>query len=104
MDKGYRSHTSDRYIKRKNWAYVTFQIRDNMAWRALRNEIVTVKLDGSRIGRLGNLHAIKYDYLAESHGCPSPDGTRIILARREKGSFPIQAYVIDARDKVIKKR
>lgn len=105
VDKGYASHTSGRCIKRKNWVYVTYQIRDNSSWWPFRNEIVAVKLDGSRIERLGNLHAIKFDYLAESHGCPSPDGTRVMFASDwEKGDFPVQAYVIDLRDKVAGKR
>ncbi len=107
VDKGYASHTSGRCIKRKNWVYVTYQIRDNNNWWPFRNEVVAVKLDGSRIERLGNLHAIKFNhnYLAESHACPSPDGTRVIFASDwEKGDFPVQAYVIDLRDKVIRKR
>jgi hypothetical protein len=102
VDKGYASHTSGRCIQRKNWVYVTYQIRDNTSWWPFRNEIVAVKLDGSRIERLGNLHAIKFDYLAESHACPSPDGTRVIFASDwEKGDFPVQAYLFDLRDKVI---
>ncbi len=107
VDKGYASHTSGRCIKRKSWVYVTYQIRDNSSWWPFRNEIVAVKLDGSRIERLGNLHAIKFNhnYLAESHGCPSPDGTRVMFASDwEKGDFPVQAYVIDLRDKVARKR
>jgi hypothetical protein len=105
VDQGYASHTSGRCIRRKNWVYVTYQIRDNSSWWPFRNEIVAVKLDGSRIERLGNLHAIKFDYLAESHGCPSPDGTRVIFASDwENGDFPVQAYVIDLRDKVIPAR
>ncbi len=104
IDKGYASHTSGRCIKRKNWVYVTYQIRDNTSWWPFRNEIVAVKLDGSRIERLGNLHAIVFDYLAEPHGCPSPDGTRVMFASDwENGDFPVQAYVIDLRDKVIRK-
>ncbi len=105
VDRGYASHTSGRCIRRKNWVYVTYQIRDGNSWWPFRNEVVAVKLDGSRIERLGNLHAIKFDYLAESHACPSPDGTRVIFASDwEKGAFPVQAYVIDLRDKVIRKR
>ena len=105
VDQGYASHTSGRAIGRKNWVYVTYQLRDNSSWWPFRNEIVAVKLDGSRIERLGNLHAIDFDYLAESHGCPSPDGTRVIFASDwEHGDFPVQAYVIDLRDKVIPAR
>ncbi len=105
VDRSYASHASGRAIGRKNWVYVTYQIRDNTSWWPFRNEIVAVKLDGSRIERLGNLHAIKFDYLAESHACPSPDGTRVIFASDwEKGDFPVQAYVFDLRDKVIPAR
>ncbi|NCU03568.1 MAG: hypothetical protein GXC73_06225 [Chitinophagaceae bacterium] len=108
VNKGYASHTSGRNIGRPGWVYVTYaNLSTNAAYLPYINEIVAVKLDGSRVERLGNIRVDKSlftnssdQYLAEAHGCPSPDGKRVIFASDwNKGDFPVQAYVIDFRGK-----
>jgi hypothetical protein len=69
--------------------------------------MVAVKLDGTKVERLCNIRVDNSlfltssdQYLAEAHGCPSPDGRRVIFASDwNKGDFPIQSYVVDFRDK-----
>ena len=105
IDKGYASHTSGRNINRPGWVYVTYNLRDETKWNPYQNEIVAVKLDGKRTERLGNIHSNSFIYIAEAHGSPSPDGKRVIFASDwDSGAVPIQAYVIDFRDKVIKQK
>jgi hypothetical protein len=104
VDKGYASHTSGRNIRRPGWVYVTYNLRDESSYYPYQNEIVAVKLDGTRIERLGNIHSNSFTYVAEAHGSPSPDGLRVIFASDwDSGQLPIQAYVIDFRNKVLKK-
>ena len=71
----------------------------NTHWPApYQNEIVAVKLDGSRVERICNTRSIDFTYVAESHGSPSPDGTKVIFASDwDKGTFPVQAYVVDIK-------
>ncbi len=104
VDKGYASHTSGRNIKRPGWVYVTYNLRDESKYYPYQNEIVAVKLDGSRTERIGNIHSNSFTYIAEAHGSPSPDGLRVIFASDwDSGVIPIQAYIMDFRDKVINK-
>ena len=70
--------------------------------------MVAVKLDGTRVERICNLRVNKKllpsddQYYFEAHGCPSPDGLRVIFASDwDLASYPVQAYVADFRDKVI---
>jgi hypothetical protein len=107
---GYASHTSGRNLKRPGWVFVTYQNLDTHdQYMPYINELDAVKLDGSRVERICNIRVNKYlfptddtRYMAEAHGCPSPDGLRVIFASDwNKGGFPIQAYVVDFRDKVI---
>jgi hypothetical protein len=108
VNKGYASHTSGRNINRPGWIYVTYSnLSTNTAYLPYINEMVAVKLDGTKVERLCNIRVDKSlfltssdQYLAEAHGCPSPDGRRVIFASDwNKGDFPIQAYVVDFRDK-----
>lgn len=103
VDKGYAAHTSGRCTNRPGWVYVSYhERRESTSWRPYRNEIIAVKLDGSRVERICNLRAIKFDYLAESHPCPSPDGLKVIFASDwEKNDFPVQSYVVDLNEKVV---
>jgi len=102
VDTGYASHTSGRNYKRPGWVYVTYQTRDNKKSYPYQNEIVAVKLDGSRIDRLCNIRSNNFTYVAESHGSPSPDGTRVIFASDwDSGTFPVQAYVVDIRNELM---
>lgn len=101
VDTGYASHTSGRNYKRPGWVYVTYQTRDEPKNYPYQNEIVAVKLDGSRIERICNTRSNNFNYVAESHGSPSPDGTRVIFASDwDSGTFPVQAYVVDISDKI----
>ncbi len=107
---GYASHTSGRNLKRPGWVFVTYQdLQVVTQYLPYLNEIDAVKLDGSRVERICNIRVNKYafssgsdQYLAEAHGCASPDGLRVIFASDwNKGAYPIQAYVVDFRDKLI---
>lgn len=106
---GYASHTSGRNLKRPGWVFVTYQnLQTNPQYLPYINELVAVKLDGSRVERIANLRVDKYrlpsddQYYFEAHGCPSPDGLRVIFASDwDKGAYPVQAYVVDFRDKVL---
>jgi hypothetical protein len=86
--------------------FVTYQESYNF-YPPCTNEIDAVRLDGSRVERICNIRDnnqvfLGDSYLAESHGCPSPDGLRVIFASDwNKGAYPVQAYVVDYRDKVI---
>lgn len=102
IDRGYASHTSGRNLKRPGWVYVTYSSRDNLRYYPYQNEIIAVKLDGSRIERICNTRSYVFTYISESHGCPSPDGLRVIFASDwDSGTYPVQAYVVDFRDKLI---
>lgn len=101
VDTGYASHTTGRNYKRPGWIYVTYQTRDEERSYPYQNEIVAVKLDGSRIERLCNVRSKDFTYAAEAHGSPSPDGMRVIFASDwDSGTFPVQAYVVDIRNKL----
>lgn len=106
---GYASHTSGRNLKRPGWVFVSYQNRQlNDRYAPYYNEMDAIKLDGSRVERICNLRVDKYllpsndQYYFESHGCPSPDGLRVIFASDwDKGAYPVQAYVVDFRDRII---
>ena len=69
------SHTSARNYRRPGWAYAT--CGDDKG--VFRNEIIAVKLDGSRdIERLCHMHLVHAGYDSEGHASVSPDGTRVI--------------------------
>ena len=106
---GYASHTSGRNLNRPGWVFVTFQnLSTNSKYLPYINEMDAVKLDGSRVERICNLRVDKSllpsedRYYFEAHGCPSPDGRRVIFASDwDAGSYPVQAYIVDFRDKII---
>jgi hypothetical protein len=96
---GYAMHTSTRNIRRGGRAYVTHGY--NSSWPPFRNEIFTVKLDGSQtVERLAHTHARISDYNAEPHAVPSPDGKRVLFASNWESTSgrPVQAYVVDMRN------
>ncbi len=98
-DGGYAMHTSTRNLTRPGWAYVTYQDRDGK-WLPYRDEVVAVKLDGSRrVERLAHLHTNNTGYVTEAHACPSPDGTRVIWASNWEAPTgrPVGAYVVEVR-------
>jgi len=97
--KGYAGHTSTRNIRRRGWAYVTYQTRSRN-WPPFFDEVVAVKMDGSgRVERLAHMHALRKDYRTEAQACPSPDGKRAIFASTwdSFSGRPIGCYVIDTR-------
>ena len=100
---GYASHASGRAIKRLGWTFVTYQNRTSISDSyTYFNELVAVKLDGTRNERICHIHSNKFTYVAEAHGVPSPDGLRVMFASDwDSGTYPVQSYVVDYRDKVI---
>ena len=101
VDTGYASHTSGRNIQRPGWVYVTYSSRDEPSNYPYQNEIMAVKLDGSRTERICHTRSNIFAYISESHGSPSPDGLRVIFASDwDSGTYPVQAYVVDFRNKV----
>ena len=101
VNTGYASHTSGRNIQRPGWVYVTYSSRDEPSNYPYQNEIMAVKLDGSRTERICNTRSNIFAYISESHGSPSPDGLRVIFASDwDSGTYPVQAYVVDFRNKV----
>lgn len=100
---GYASHASGRALKREGWTFVTYQNNSSINSSYIYfNELVAVKLDGTRNERICHLHSNNFTYVAESHGVPSPEGFRVMFASDwDNGTYPIQAYVVDFRDKVI---
>lgn len=105
---GYASHTSGRNLKRPGWVFVTYQnLSTNSKYLPYIGEMDAVKLDGTRVERICNLRVNKKllpsedQYYFEAHGCPSPDGLRVVFASDwDYGSYPIQAYVVDFRDSI----
>ena len=99
-DHKYASHTSGRAVGRPGWVFVTYQNRST-SYPPYINELVAVKLDGSRTERIAHLHAEKFNYVSESHGVPSPDGLRVLWASNwDTGAYPVQAYIADFREAV----
>ena len=68
----------------------------------LRNEIIAVKLDGSRdIERLCHMHLVHAGYDSEGHASVSPDGTRVIWNSNwddKKGDISVYVAEILPRD------
>ncbi len=99
---GYATHTSTRCYGRPGWAISSYSHRGPANWEPYYNEIVAVKLDGTRAERICHIRGLYQTYDNEAQPCPSPSGSRIIFASDwDSGSEPIQAYVADFRDRVI---
>ena len=95
--RGYASHTSARNIRKPGWVFVSYSVDKHKRNRdPYHSEIVAVPLDGSMdVRRIAQTRSVGYDqYLAEPHGSPSPDGSRVIWASNwgNRGG-PIGAYV-----------
>jgi len=101
-DHKYASHTSGRALHRQGWVFVTYHNRQT-SYPPYLNELVAVKLDGSRTERIAHLHAKKFNYVSEPHGVPSPDGLRVLWASDwDTEDYPVQAYVADFRQTTMK--
>jgi PKD repeat protein len=94
-------HVSARNADRPGWAYVSYEPEPG---RRFSDEIVAVKLDGSKaVERLVHEHS-DFDqcYRCESHAVPSPDGRRVLWASNWTldcnpcgSTTDIKAYVVD---------
>ena len=99
---GYATHTSTRCINRPGWAFSSFSHRGPSNWEPYYNEIVAVKLDGSRVERICHIRGLWKDYDNEAQPCPSPSGSRVIFSSDwDSGEQIAQAYIADFRDKHI---
>ena len=103
-NNSFADHTSGRALNRSGWVFVTHQTNtENRA--PYINELVAVKLDGSRVERIAHMHQHKISGSksdrTEAQAVPSPDGLRVIWASEwDNLDYPVQAYVADYRDKV----
>lgn len=93
---GYASHTSARSINRPGWVYTISS--SSQSWGPFYNEIIAVKLDGSRVERICNARNVMNIYDNQAQPCPSPSGNRVLFASDwSSNEVPIQAYVVDFR-------
>jgi len=96
-DGGWPPHTSARAIQRPGWVFASTSSSTN--YPPYLNEIIAVKLDGSRIERICHTRNVLDEYLNEAHPCPSPSGSRVIFASDwGNDNVPIQAYIADFRN------
>jgi hypothetical protein len=78
-DEAPDQHTSGRAYLRRGWHLVTYETHPT-AVRHLEDEIVFMKLDGSRqVERYGFTRTDDSHYRGEAHSCPNPAGTRIMF-------------------------
>lgn len=97
---GYASHTSARSINRPGWVYTISS--SSQSWGPFYNEIIAVKLDGSRVERICNARNVMNIYDNQAQPCPSPSGNRVLFASDwSSNAVPIQAYVVDFRDQLV---
>jgi hypothetical protein len=107
-------HVSCRNLQRPGWAYVSFDNAPSYAGKRFYDELVAVKLDGSKtVQRFAHQHSEHRTYRSEPQAVPSPDGRRVIWAsnwnsdcgpcgfsgagsegRRQR---TVKAFVVDAR-------
>ena len=84
-------HTSARNIRRPGWVYVT-----GLYYAPYLNEILAIKLDGTAFERIAWIPNNEVDYESETHGSPSLDGKKVIVASNWNiGSRPVQSYVVE---------
>jgi hypothetical protein len=84
MAYGEAQHVSLRSIRRPGWAIVSYggdpaNVSRHAEWAPYAREIIALRLDGSgRIRRIAQTHNVPSDYWSETHGSPSPDGSKVI--------------------------
>jgi hypothetical protein len=93
------SHVSTRNTARPGWAYIS-NYASSGSFPGL-DEIVAVKLDGSDIVERfchARSNAGESYYSLQTHGCPSPDGQRVIFASawNTTSSSNLYPYVTEA--------
>jgi len=112
-NNSWASHTSGRALNRQGWVFVTHQTTTENR-KPYINELVAVKLDGSRVERithlynnhdsLKNINGFNDVYNFEAQAVPSPDGLRVIWASDFNNyDYPVQDYVVDFRNKAFSK-
>jgi len=98
ITKGYGTHGSTRDLTRSGYMFETYQTTSKN-WPPYLNELLAVKLDGTRAERICHLYSKGTTYDAQPQACPSPDGKRAIFASDWNKSGDIQGYVVDFRSK-----
>lgn len=94
---GYASHGSARSLNRPGWVFTIST--DNQSWGPYFNEILAVKLDGSRVERICHARNLMQNYENQAQVCPSPSGNRVLFASDwRNNNFPVHAWVVDFRD------
>ncbi len=92
------SHVSKRNLRDPDWIFATFTLKEpRPGFAPYAGEIAAISMDGEhRVRRLAETHSVPNGYLTEPHGCPSPDGRRVIFASNwgDKDG-PIAAYVAE---------
>lgn len=92
------SHVSKRNLRDPDWVFATFTLKEpRPGFAPYAGEIAAVSMDGKhQVRRLAETHSVPNGYLTEPHGCPSPDGRRVIFASNwgDKDG-PIAAYVAE---------
>ncbi|WP_299390935.1 T9SS type A sorting domain-containing protein [uncultured Gelidibacter sp.] len=95
---GYGSHASARSINRPGW--IITNTSKSTSWLPYLDEIIAVKMDGSRVERITHTRGVWSVYDNQAQACPSPSGSRIMYASDwGSGGVPIQTYVVDFRHK-----
>lgn len=94
---GYASHGSARSINRPGWVFTIST--DNQNWGPYFNEIIGVKLDGTRVERICHGRNLLNDYENQAQVCPSPSGNRVLYASDwRNNNYPVHTFVVDFRD------
>lgn len=94
----FASHVSKRNLLDPEWLFATYTPHEQRpGFAPYTDEIAALSMDGTQtVRRLVQTHAAQNGYLTEPHGCPSPDGRRVIFASNwgDKDG-PIAAYVAE---------
>ncbi|WP_353777530.1 T9SS type A sorting domain-containing protein [Winogradskyella sp. 3972H.M.0a.05] len=97
---GWPPHTSARALGRPGWVYAW--TASSLGYQPYLNELIAVKLDGSRVERIAHCRNVFDAYLNEAHAVPSPSGGRILFASDwANDDLPISTFVVDFRDRII---
>ena len=95
---GYASHASARSLNRPGWVFTISASNQN--WGPYYNEIIGVKLDGTRVERITHARNYQFDqYENQAQVCPSPSGSRVLYASNWMSTtYPVHTFVVDFRD------
>jgi hypothetical protein len=97
---GYGTHVSTRNIKRRGWAFVSYEgsyskVAESPGYAPFYREVVALRIDGSgEVRRIAQTHNAKSDYYSETHASPSPDASRVIWSSNwSEAGGPVADYV-----------